>query len=224
MLAEPFGRLWRACEVRLARLVADALAVTGNPRQPLVRAVNAAAVARPDTAAIQKMLNRGVDVDALRAAGDLDPVSERGDGAMRPAGATVLGNVLVPRHRAVVYAVLVAPSEFLGQFFAQQELVVGALVRSVAAPDYAELLGLLAPQQLAAMAPDAAAAVEDAGRELLGILLREAAAGNGRGRTPSALGVSCAVRLRLVRGLASVVLSGGNSRECGPANGAQHRG
>ena len=54
------------------------------------------AVAAPDVAAVQHVLDGGVDVDALRLAGDLDAVREGGDGAVRPTGAAVLGDVLVP--------------------------------------------------------------------------------------------------------------------------------
>ena len=54
--------------------------------------------------AIEDMLDRWIDVDALGAAGDLDPVAQSRHRAVRPAGATVLRDVLVARHGAVVDA------------------------------------------------------------------------------------------------------------------------
>ena len=46
--------------------------------QPLVGAVDRAAVARAHAAAVEDVLDGEVDVDALRVARDLDPIAERG--------------------------------------------------------------------------------------------------------------------------------------------------
>ena len=48
------------------------------------------AVARASGAAVKHVLDREVDVDALRLAGNLNPVSEGRDSPMSPAGAAVL--------------------------------------------------------------------------------------------------------------------------------------
>ena len=57
--------------------------------EPLVGAIDGAAVARARVAAIQHVLHGKVDVDALALACDLDAIAESGDGAMRPARAAV---------------------------------------------------------------------------------------------------------------------------------------
>ena len=84
--AEAFGGLGGAGHVRVGGFVADAGA--GRLRdlvKPLVRAIDGAAVARADVTAVQDVLDGDVDVDALAFAGDLDAVTEGGDGAVGPA-------------------------------------------------------------------------------------------------------------------------------------------
>jgi len=46
-------------------------------------------VARANLAAVEDVLDREVDVDALGVPRDLDPVTERRDGTVRPARAAV---------------------------------------------------------------------------------------------------------------------------------------
>ena len=79
--------------------------------EPLVRSVDGAAVARADVAAVQDVLDGDVDVDALAASCNLNSVAERRDGAVCPAAAAVLRDVLVTGHGAVVDTILVAPVE-----------------------------------------------------------------------------------------------------------------
>mmetsp|Transcript_120798 Transcript_120798/g.385664 ORF Transcript_120798/g.385664 Transcript_120798/m.385664 type:complete len:416 (+) Transcript_120798:265-1512(+) len=145
--AEALLRIRGASEVGLRGLVGDACALFGDLLKPLVRAVDAASVAAAHTSAVQQMLHGGVDVHALRIASNLHAVCQGGDGAVDPARAAVLGDVLVPGLRAVALAVLVTPTEAVGHGLGSQEQVVG--VRSVAAPDDAHGLGRLPAQQLA---------------------------------------------------------------------------
>merc|ERR1740130_967624 len=144
--ADASGRLARARQVRVRGLVGDATPRgLGEGMQPLVWPVDRAAVARSDAAAVENVLHREVDVDALRVARDLDPISQRRDGAVVPAGAAVLRDVLVAAHREIVHTVLVAPRERLGQLDVGEHLVGGVDGR-VAAPHHARLLRLrLAP-------------------------------------------------------------------------------
>mmetsp|Transcript_11730 Transcript_11730/g.26759 ORF Transcript_11730/g.26759 Transcript_11730/m.26759 type:complete len:287 (-) Transcript_11730:227-1087(-) len=107
--AEALLRVVGAGKVGLGGLVADARAFLRDRVQPLVRAVDGSPVAGADTAAVQEVLDSEVNVDALALAGNLDAIAQGREGPMRPARATVLGDVLVPRHRAVAHAVLVAP-------------------------------------------------------------------------------------------------------------------
>merc|ERR1719231_617982 len=105
-----------ARDVGLRGLVRDARAgLLRDLVEPLVRAVDGAAVARVDVGAVQDMLDGDVDVDALGTARDLDAVAERRDGAVRPARAAVLRDVLVAAHGAKVGAVDVAPVPLGGE-------------------------------------------------------------------------------------------------------------
>jgi len=79
--------------------------------EPLVRAVDRAAVARADVAAVEDVLHREVDIDPASLAGDLDTVAERRDRAVGPARTAVLGDVLVQALGAVVDAIVVTPGE-----------------------------------------------------------------------------------------------------------------
>ena len=80
---------------------------------------------------------------------DLDPATQCGDGAVRPARAAVLGDVLIERGRQVVDAILVPPRE-IGRVAALgiEEQVVGRDGGGVAPPHDASLLGLLLVPQL----------------------------------------------------------------------------
>lgn len=53
--------------------------------EPLVWAVDGAAVARADVTAVQDVLDGDVDVDTFAASGNLDSVAKGRDGAMCPA-------------------------------------------------------------------------------------------------------------------------------------------
>mmetsp|Transcript_24067 Transcript_24067/g.72312 ORF Transcript_24067/g.72312 Transcript_24067/m.72312 type:complete len:382 (-) Transcript_24067:8-1153(-) len=146
----------RARQVGLARLVAQPGASPRNPVQPLVRPIQRAAVATPHAGAIEDMLDGWRDVDAPPAAGDLDAVRERRDRAVGPAGPTILRDVLVPRDRAIVDTVLVAPIELVGEVPRRlpQELIVR--VRRVSAPRDAERLRLAPAEELVAAGAGAA--------------------------------------------------------------------
>ena len=90
MWAETLRTLRGARKVWVGRLVRDARArALRDLVQPLVRAVDRAAVARADVAAVQDVLDGDVDVDALAFARDLDAVAEGRDGAVRPTRAAV---------------------------------------------------------------------------------------------------------------------------------------
>mmetsp|Transcript_79550 Transcript_79550/g.223134 ORF Transcript_79550/g.223134 Transcript_79550/m.223134 type:complete len:201 (+) Transcript_79550:834-1436(+) len=181
-------------------------------------------MARAHAAAIEEVLHRRVDVDALSAPRDLHAVRQGGDGAVRPAAAAVLWDVLIARHAAVVHAVLVAPVEAVGELGpTQAQPVVRALRGRVPPPDDAELFDFLAAQQLAAPAAWLLA-LEDARGEGRGVLLREAAAGHRRRGAPRARRVRRAVRLRLVLALASIVLGGGPGQDGRHSDRPQHLG
>ena len=85
VLAEPFIGVRGAGNVRICCLIADSGALLGNLHEPLVRAVDAAALARAHATAVQQVLNRKVDVDSLCVACDLDAVTKSGDGTVGPA-------------------------------------------------------------------------------------------------------------------------------------------
>jgi hypothetical protein len=67
--------------------------------------------------AIQYPLDGEVDVMTLALAGDFDPISEGGDGAVGPAGAAVVGDVLVEVFGEVGLAVDVVPVPVGGDVF-----------------------------------------------------------------------------------------------------------
>mmetsp|Transcript_80414 Transcript_80414/g.127006 ORF Transcript_80414/g.127006 Transcript_80414/m.127006 type:complete len:381 (-) Transcript_80414:46-1188(-) len=203
MRAEALRGIGRAGDIGILGLIADSCALLGEFLQPLVRAIHSAALAAANTSAVQQVLHRQVDVHAVALARDLDAIAQCRDGAVGPAAAAVLRNVLVARHRAVVPAALVAPGEIRWHLHGLQELV-GALLGRIAAPGHTQLLGLLARQQLGAMDPRRSAG-EDRGGELGGILLGVTRAGHRRSLAPGALGVSHAVRLRRVGAVAGVI-------------------
>ena len=66
-------------------------------------------MAAADFTAIEHVLDREVDVDTLRLAGNFDAVAKGRHGAARPARSTVLRDVLVPAHGAVVDTIFIAP-------------------------------------------------------------------------------------------------------------------
>jgi hypothetical protein len=107
--AEAIRGLLRAGNVRVVGVVGDASFAEGL--DPLVDRSAGAAVAGSRVAAVQDVLHGQVDVDARALAGDLDAVAEGTDGAMRPAGAAVLRNVLVERLGDEALAILVGPGE-----------------------------------------------------------------------------------------------------------------
>jgi len=114
MAAETLVAIGGACEVRVGGLVGNAASGSGRESvEPLVDTRNGATVAGADTSAVQDVLHREVDIGALGTTSDLDAISQGRDGAMSPAGATVLRKMLVAGHGAVVDTVLVAPGEFL---------------------------------------------------------------------------------------------------------------
>jgi len=113
MRAETIADIGRAGLVGVGSLVADASASAGNLVDPLVRTIHAATIARANTTAVQNVLDRQVDVNALSLAGNLDTITKSRHSAVSPAAAAVLGNVLVTRHGAEVGAVQVAPGECL---------------------------------------------------------------------------------------------------------------
>jgi hypothetical protein len=77
-------------------------------------------MAAADSTAIEHVLDREVDVDSLRLAGNFDAVAKGRHGAVRPARSTVLRDVLVPAHGAVVDTIFIAPGERCGQIFGLQ--------------------------------------------------------------------------------------------------------
>ena len=112
MRAEALLALLRACQVRHAGLVRDEALVLDE----LVRARVVAPVAGTSLvgAAIEDELDAEVDVEALAAPRDLDPVREAGDGPVRPAAATVVRDVLVELLGQVALAIDVVPREVIG--------------------------------------------------------------------------------------------------------------
>lgn len=141
--------------------------------KPLVWAIHRATVAGANITTVQDVLNREIDVNTLRTAGDLDAVAEGRDGAMRPARSTVpsegqdqrqacerlrgkgsmrssvsfyfgvLWDVLIARHGAVIDAVLVAPREGLGESLVAKRLMRKRRASGVSTPDNASCLRLL---------------------------------------------------------------------------------
>jgi len=139
--AEAFLGVAGAGKVGLGSLIADAGATLGDVMEPLVRAVHRASIAGANSTAIEQVLHCQVDVHTLSFASDFDSVAEGGDGTVRPAGTAVLRDVLVPGHRAVALAVLVAPAELLGHLLCLQEFV-GAGFRGVSTPSHSQGLGV----------------------------------------------------------------------------------
>ena len=87
--AEALLGLLGAGHVGLLRLVGDACARLGELVNPLVRAIDAPAVARANVATVEHVLHRQIDVDALALARNLDAVAQGRDGAVRPARTAV---------------------------------------------------------------------------------------------------------------------------------------
>ena len=112
MRAEALLALLRACQVRHAGLVRDEALVLDE----LVRARVVAPVAGAGLvgAAVEDELDAEVDVEALAAPRDLDPVREAGDGPVRPAAAAVVRDVLVQLLGQVALPVDVVPREVVG--------------------------------------------------------------------------------------------------------------
>ena len=100
----------RASHVRVLRVVRDVAVLV----DPLVGRQVRAAVARAGhlRAAVQDVLHGQVDIGGRALARDLDAVGQRGHGAVRPAGAAVLRDVLVQHLRDHA---LLAPGEVLRQ-------------------------------------------------------------------------------------------------------------
>lgn len=117
VFAEAFGGLAAAGEVRIGSLVRDSSASFGDRMEPLIDTRDRATVARTDVSAVENMLNTQVDVSSFGFTGNFDTVSKGRDGSMSPAGTTILRNVLVAIHGAVVDTVLVTPRELSGQVF-----------------------------------------------------------------------------------------------------------
>mmetsp|Transcript_66642 Transcript_66642/g.146071 ORF Transcript_66642/g.146071 Transcript_66642/m.146071 type:complete len:273 (+) Transcript_66642:200-1018(+) len=123
MRAEALRRIGRAGYIGICSLITDSRALLGDSLQPLVGAIHSAALAAANPSAVQQVLHRQVDVHALRLARDLNAIAKRRDGAMGPAAAAVLGDVLVARHSAVALAILVAPGEIRWHRHGLQEFV-----------------------------------------------------------------------------------------------------
>lgn len=107
--------LRRAGQVRVGSFVRDASAGLGDFVDPLVRTNYRTAVARTSITAVEHVLNREVDIDALSSTSNLDPVTEGGQGTMSPARSAVLRDVLVTVHGTVVGSVHVAPVQLGGK-------------------------------------------------------------------------------------------------------------
>ena len=73
--------------------------------ETLIRAEHRATMAAADFTAIEHVLDREIDVDTLRLAGNFDAVAKGRHGAVRPARSTVLRDVLVPAHGAVEFGI-----------------------------------------------------------------------------------------------------------------------
>mmetsp|Transcript_25036 Transcript_25036/g.62779 ORF Transcript_25036/g.62779 Transcript_25036/m.62779 type:complete len:323 (-) Transcript_25036:82-1050(-) len=150
--AEALATLRRACQVRLRCEVRDARAGFAQLVDPLVGAIDAAAMARACVSAIQHVLNRQHDVSPLGLARNLDAICESGGRAPRPARPAVLRNVLVHRLRAIVHPILVAPREALRvSTIRLREVVMRGVLRGIPSPHDSHCLHLLPRQQLAAM-------------------------------------------------------------------------
>lgn len=163
--AEALVRLGGACEVGVAGLVGDTGSLLGLGLDPLVGSSDGSAVAAADVTAVQDVLHGEVDVDALGLAGDLDAVTESGDSAVSPAGAAVLGDVLVARASAVVDAVLVAPGESLGEVGRVKSLVGCGADDVVVGDDAGGLLLFAGPDFVRATAGDGIGAGEERHRD-----------------------------------------------------------
>ena len=66
---------------------------------------------------VQNPLNAQVDIDSLSATCDLDAVRQGRDGAVGPAWAAVVREVLVELFGEVGFAINVIPTEVVGYFF-----------------------------------------------------------------------------------------------------------
>mmetsp|Transcript_9221 Transcript_9221/g.25800 ORF Transcript_9221/g.25800 Transcript_9221/m.25800 type:complete len:218 (-) Transcript_9221:18-671(-) len=106
---EPLFGILGACEVGLRCFRADASVLV----DPLIRSILVAAIAGSSRAAIQKVLNGRIDINSFAAPCNLHPVCKGRCSSMSPAGATILGDVLITAHGAVIDTILVAPSEVI---------------------------------------------------------------------------------------------------------------
>ena len=96
--------------------------------------------------AVQDKLNAEVDVITLGIACNLDAISERGQGSVRPATSAILRNVLVQRLGQVTLAVDVSPVEGIGELVGanvgvRQSRHVVAVDSIFADADFAKVLG-----------------------------------------------------------------------------------
>ena len=85
------GHVWVGCVVR------DPLALLTLSMKPLIWAIDGASMARSDTATVENVLHGKVNIDSLTLARDLNAIAESRNGTVCPAGATILGDVLVKR-------------------------------------------------------------------------------------------------------------------------------
>jgi len=133
--AETLFAFTRAGHVRLGSFVADTGArPLGDGTNPLVRGDHGSAVASvARTDAVEHVLNREVDVDACSITSDLDAVTQCRDGTVGPASSTVLRDVLVAVHGAVVYTILVAPVQICWD--SQSHVVLGTRAVVIIADD-----------------------------------------------------------------------------------------
>mmetsp|Transcript_93000 Transcript_93000/g.248919 ORF Transcript_93000/g.248919 Transcript_93000/m.248919 type:complete len:327 (-) Transcript_93000:39-1019(-) len=146
--AESLLGVRRASLVGVRCLVAQTVAIRRLLGQPLVHRASRSTIAASGIGAVQNVLHRQIDVDALASTSDLHTISKSRHSPVSPARATVLRNVLVPTHRAVVHSVLVAPSEGIRILHCSKKLIVG--VRVVPTPHVPRSLDLLLGVHLAA--------------------------------------------------------------------------
>mmetsp|Transcript_49290 Transcript_49290/g.111775 ORF Transcript_49290/g.111775 Transcript_49290/m.111775 type:complete len:252 (-) Transcript_49290:54-809(-) len=124
--AESFLGVRRASLIGVRCLIAETIAILRLLGQPLVHRTSRATIAASGIRTVQNVLHRQIDVNTFATTRNLHSISQGRHSPVSPARSTVLRNVLVSAHRAIVHPVLVAPREGIRVLHSPKELIVGA--------------------------------------------------------------------------------------------------
>lgn len=113
MGTKAFSGFGAAGHVRVRGLIRNTGTRGRDLTKPLIDTSNRATMARSNIGTVENVLDGEVNVNSFSSTGNLDTISECRDCTMCPAGATILGKMLIPTHSAVVNTVLIAPVELV---------------------------------------------------------------------------------------------------------------